>query len=70
MKALLLQKVFSELKKKMQKPFRVIQNYLNGKTGLTKLGDFYPSGDEYELVYEATGRLIPPAGIPPILDVW
>ncbi len=28
------------------------------------LGDFYPSGDEYELVYSATGRLIPPAGIP------
>jgi Na+-translocating ferredoxin:NAD+ oxidoreductase RnfC subunit len=28
------------------------------------LGDFYPSGDEYELVYHATGRLIPPAGIP------
>src|ERR1041385_7866636 len=28
------------------------------------LGDFYPSGDEYELVYTATGRLIPPAGIP------
>jgi Na+-translocating ferredoxin:NAD+ oxidoreductase RnfC subunit len=28
------------------------------------LGDFYPSGDEYELVYLATGKLIPPAGIP------
>jgi Na+-translocating ferredoxin:NAD+ oxidoreductase RnfC subunit len=32
--------------------------------GMTLLGDFYPSGDEYELVYAATGRLIPPAGIP------
>jgi Na+-translocating ferredoxin:NAD+ oxidoreductase RnfC subunit len=31
---------------------------------LVLLGDFYPSGDEYELVYAATGRLIPPAGIP------
>ncbi len=31
---------------------------------LVFLGDFYPSGDEYELVYTATGRLIPPAGIP------
>jgi Na+-translocating ferredoxin:NAD+ oxidoreductase RnfC subunit len=31
------------------------------------LGDFYPSGDEYILVYDATGRLIPPQGIP--LDV-
>jgi len=31
------------------------------------LGDFYPTGDEFVLVYEATGRLIPAAGIP--LDV-
>jgi Na+-translocating ferredoxin:NAD+ oxidoreductase RnfC subunit len=31
---------------------------------MVQLGDFYPSGDEYELVYTATGRLIPPAGIP------
>lgn len=28
------------------------------------LGDFYPSGDEFELVYSGTGRLIPPGGIP------
>lgn len=31
---------------------------------LHALGDFYPAGDEYELVYEMTGRLIPPAGLP------
>ena len=31
------------------------------------LGDFYPSGDEYELVYAATKRLIPPHGLP--LDI-
>lgn len=28
------------------------------------LGDYYPAGDEYDLVYEATKRLIPPGGIP------
>jgi Na+-translocating ferredoxin:NAD+ oxidoreductase RnfC subunit len=28
------------------------------------LGDYYPAGDEYDLVYTATGRLIPPGGIP------
>jgi Na+-translocating ferredoxin:NAD+ oxidoreductase RnfC subunit len=28
------------------------------------LGDYYPAGDEYDLVYESTGRLIPPGGIP------
>ncbi len=39
----------------------------NSRVNFVELGDFYPSGDEYELVYSATGRLIPPAGIP--LDV-
>ena len=34
---------------------------------LFELGDFYPTGDEYILVYETTGRLIPSAGLP--LDV-
>ena len=29
-----------------------------------RLGDYYPAGDEYDLVHEVTGRLIPPAGIP------
>jgi Na+-translocating ferredoxin:NAD+ oxidoreductase RnfC subunit len=28
------------------------------------LGDYYPAGDEYDVVYSVTGRLIPPAGIP------
>src|SRR5262249_42705481 len=28
------------------------------------LGDYYPAGDEYDLVYNVTGRLIPPTGIP------
>lgn len=53
------------IKEKNTKAVSAISKHLNGKTELTKLGDFYPSGDEFELVYEATGRLIPPAGIPP-----
>lgn len=28
------------------------------------LGDYYPAGDEYDLVHETTQRLIPPGGIP------
>lgn len=28
------------------------------------LGDFYPAGDEYDLVYTVTGKLIPPGGLP------
>lgn len=43
------------------------KNYSNGKIETCLLGDFYPSGDEYELVYAATKRLIPPYGLP--LDV-
>lgn len=39
----------------------------NSPIEFTELGDFYPAGDEYELVYAATKRLIPPAGLP--LDV-
>lgn len=31
---------------------------------LKLLGDYYPAGDEYDLVYEVTGKLIPPGGIP------
>ena len=60
-------KGFFGIKEKNAKVVSEISKHLNGKTSLTKLGDFYPSGDEYELVYEATGKLIPPAGIP--LDV-
>src|SRR3954469_5145592 len=36
----------------------------NDRIEFVMLGDFYPSGDEYELVYTATGRLISAAGIP------
>ncbi|MBT8387412.1 MAG: 4Fe-4S dicluster domain-containing protein [Ignavibacteria bacterium] len=58
-------KSFVGIKEKNQPAIDAIEaNISNGNIKFTKLGDFYPSGDEYELVYEATGRLIPPAGIP------
>jgi len=60
-------KGFFGIKEKNAKVISAVSKHLNGKTELTRLGDFYPSGDEFELVYEATGRLIPPAGIP--LDI-
>ncbi|MBN1349044.1 4Fe-4S dicluster domain-containing protein [candidate division KSB1 bacterium] len=34
---------------------------------IVQFGDYYPAGDEYELVYSITNRSIPPAGIP--LDI-
>ena len=40
------------------------RNLRSDRIEFVRLEDFYPSGDEYELVYTATGRLIPPAGIP------
>jgi len=56
------------IKKKNRQAIEAFSQTLAG-TGieLLELGDFYPAGDEYELVQMATGRLIPPGGIP--LDV-
>jgi len=34
------------------------------KIDMYLFGDFYPAGDEYEVVHSITGRLIPPEGIP------
>jgi Na+-translocating ferredoxin:NAD+ oxidoreductase RnfC subunit len=56
------------VKEKNAAAVKAITDALDGKDMTVHLlGDFYPSGDEYILVYEATGRLIPPQGIP--LDV-
>lgn len=56
------------IKAKNDIAIEAIEKELNGANiELSLLGDFYPSGDEYELVYHATKRLIPPHGIP--LDV-
>lgn len=38
--------------------------FAGSKNALFKMGDYYPAGDEYVLVYEATGRLIPYGGYP------
>ncbi|MEZ6190476.1 MAG: hypothetical protein R3C45_04205 [Phycisphaerales bacterium] len=37
---------------------------LNGQTTITPLSASYPSGDEFILVYDCTGRIIPPGQIP------
>jgi Na+-translocating ferredoxin:NAD+ oxidoreductase RnfC subunit len=55
------------IKEKNAKAVTNILKYLDNNIDMCLLGDYYPAGDEYELVYEATGRLIPPHGIP--LDV-
>jgi Na+-translocating ferredoxin:NAD+ oxidoreductase RnfC subunit len=53
------------IKAKNAKAISAVQNKITGnKLTISQLGDFYPAGDEYELVYATTKRLIPPAGIP------
>ncbi len=53
------------LKEKNARAVEAVRGQLGKRPiGLVLLGDFYPSGDEFELVYAATGKLIPPAGLP------
>jgi len=61
-------KVFFGIKTKNSSAIDSIKNNIDSsKIEICSLGDFYPAGDEYELVYAATKRLIPPRGLP--LDV-
>ncbi|MCL2171415.1 MAG: hypothetical protein FWB71_04620, partial [Defluviitaleaceae bacterium] len=39
-----------------------LENFYNISIHL--LGDFYPAGDEIQLVYEAAGVIVPPGGLP------
>jgi len=53
------------VKEKNKKAVEALSSAIRGQEiTIHLLGDFYPSGDEYLLVYESTRRLIPPRGIP------
>ncbi len=53
------------LKSKNQHAMEAIQAACAGtRIRVRPLADYYPAGDEYDLVHEATGRLIPAGGIP------
>jgi Na+-translocating ferredoxin:NAD+ oxidoreductase RnfC subunit len=68
MEATSADKGYFGIKSKNSKAVEAIQNCIgDSNIEMSQLGDFYPSGDEYELVYHATKRLIPPHGIP--LDI-
>jgi Na+-translocating ferredoxin:NAD+ oxidoreductase RnfC subunit len=61
-------KCYFGIKTKNVKAIEAIEKRIKEKRiEMCLLGDFYPSGDEYELVFAATKRLIPPHGLP--LDV-
>ena len=56
------------IKRKHKETVKKLEAAVKGRNiRIHPLGDFYPAGDEYCLVYETTGRLIPAGGIP--LDV-
>ncbi|MBT9586106.1 4Fe-4S dicluster domain-containing protein [bacterium] len=53
------------LKKKNQGAISALRPHLDAAgIELLEMGDFYPAGDEVEIVHLATGRLIPPGGLP------
>ncbi|MFM1559964.1 MAG: 4Fe-4S dicluster domain-containing protein [Roseibacillus sp.] len=53
------------IKEKRKKAVAVLEEATSSKAIKIQLfGDYYPAGDEFVLVYECTGRLIPPGGIP------
>lgn len=58
------------LKKTYTEEIKALEKVLKdraSKVRLAKMDSFYPAGDEQTMVYEVTGRVVPPAGIP--LDV-
>ncbi|MDD4004800.1 MAG: SLBB domain-containing protein [Elusimicrobiaceae bacterium] len=59
------------IKKKHRGTIALLEKAVAAHPAITvgQLGDFYPAGDEYCLVYELTGRRIPPGGIPPDVGV-
>lgn len=52
------------IKSKYEDVIEALTPMLNGQTTITPLSDSYPSGDEFILVYDCTGRIIPPGQIP------
>ena len=55
------------IKEKYQRAIEALGRYIGGDIELSLFGSFYPAGDEYVIVYDVTGRLIPYDGLP--LDV-
>ena len=61
------------LKEKYHKATDSLENVLKTKQSksisIFKLGNFYPAGDEFVLVYEVTGRILPESGLPLMVGV-
>lgn len=52
------------IKGKYEKVIATLQKELGSNMSIAPLDDMYPAGDEFMLVYQTLGRIIPPGGIP------
>ncbi|RPI27161.1 MAG: hypothetical protein EHM61_09350 [Acidobacteria bacterium] len=57
------------IKEKHEKLIQRLAKQLPANTSICRLADAYPSGDEFILVYDVTGQVIPPGGLPIHLGV-
>lgn len=60
------ERCFIGIKRKHENIITILKRHLKDINNISiyELGDFYPAGDEFCLVYEITGRVIPPGQIP------
>lgn len=52
------------VKAKYHDAIDAMEQEISGAITIHQFDNFYPAGDEFVIVYEATGRLIPPGGLP------
>ncbi len=52
------------LKKKYVKAVEAMRGALDASTELHLMDSFYPAGDEQQIVYEVTGKVVPTGGLP------
>lgn len=52
------------LKKKYEKAVDALRSALDASTELLQMDSFYPAGDEQQIVYEVTGKVVPTGGLP------
>lgn len=52
------------VKGKYKHALEALTPFAVGGITIAELGNYYPAGDEVDVVFETTGRLIPPGGIP------
>ena len=63
-KAVSAKEIIVGIKEKNKQEVSALKQNSPHRVKFCLMKDVYPAGDEFVLVYEATGKLIPPAGIP------